>query len=87
MSACCLIRSLKAVPCPCPELELVRKRIGLVEALAVSRRAVILRELYVVLFQLMIVILDFDALIFIEDGLFWRGGWRFRRDCGAIGAR
>src|SRR6478672_8774146 len=43
-SASCLIRSLKAVPIPCPELVLVRSKIGLLDLLASSRRATILRE-------------------------------------------
>jgi hypothetical protein len=33
-SASCLIRSLKAVPIPCPELVLVRSKIGLLDLLA-----------------------------------------------------
>src|SRR5437773_3619256 len=44
LSASCLIRSLKAVPIPCPELVLVRSKIGLLDLLASSSRATILRE-------------------------------------------
>jgi len=43
-SASCLIRSLKAVPIPCPELVLVRNKIGLLDLLASSSRATNLRE-------------------------------------------
>jgi hypothetical protein len=39
-----LIRSLKAVPIPCPELVLVRSKIRLLDLLASSSRATILRE-------------------------------------------
>src|ERR1700736_3428398 len=43
-SASCLIRSLKAVPIPWPAVVVVRRRIGLADLFAASRRAIILRE-------------------------------------------